>query len=67
MTYKQQLGHVFNNEMHVCGYVNDTILIQSSAGKPMRKYKLYENDKGVFFNYQGKPKYVQTKEVEVMN
>lgn len=58
MNYKQQLGHLFNDKMHVCGYKNDKILVQSEAGKPMRQYSIYEDSIGTFFNYKGDRKYV---------
>lgn len=54
------IGHIIDGhrEMHVCGYEGNSILIQAHSGAPMRKYTLYRNSKGVYFNHKNKRIYL---------
>jgi hypothetical protein len=58
--YRQFAGHCLpnNKALHVCGYESSHILIQEKAGAKMKKRRLYETGKGIYFNHKNKREYV---------
>lgn len=63
MSYLNYVGHICESEfsyIHVCGYEGaNKILIQTEAGAEMKKLKLYKNNKGNYFNLDGKRVYMR--------
>lgn len=58
----KQLGYVTNKQgIHVCGYKDDKIIIQTEIGidTPLKTLKLYTNKKGQYFNLEGKRVYLK--------
>lgn len=61
MTIKQ-LGYVTDKQgIHVCGYKDSKIIIQTEIGidTPLKTLKLYTNKKGQYFNLEGKRVYLK--------
>ena len=61
MTIKQ-LGYVTTKSgLHVCGYKGSKIIIQTEVGEntPLKTLKLYTNNKGQYFNYEGSRVYLK--------
>lgn len=62
MSYRQFRGYCLDDKsVFVCGYEGMTILIQCTAKgiKKPKKYGLYSNKKGTYFNLKGKRVYVE--------
>lgn len=57
-------GYILENKnLFVCGFEGYThVLFQLETSKP-RRAKLYTNNKGIYFTFEGKRQYVQTNEV----
>lgn len=60
MNFKNVLGHCIKSHswLHVCGYEKNRILFQTESGGKMRKARLQESTKGVFFTLKNKRIYI---------
>jgi hypothetical protein len=62
---KNMVGYCLKDEegyqikLHVCGYLNNKVLIQDKAGMEPKQYTVYENSKGNYFNFKGERIYLR--------
>jgi len=60
MDYRKQLGYVLKNkDIHICGYNDEYVTIQDKSDRVIKSFKMYDNSKGIYFNYGGKRMYVK--------
>jgi hypothetical protein len=60
MLNKNMLGYCIpgNNNLHVCGYEGNKILVQEKVGEKIKKLYIYKNSKGYYFVLKGKRIYL---------
>ena len=62
--FRNFVGYCLENarNIHVCGYDKNRILFQIEGGK-MKKSRMYENSKGVYFTVNSKRIYIVSEGV----
>lgn len=57
--FRNHLGYITDdNRIHICGYEGNKVLFQAHGSEKVRKVKIYESTKGVYFNVNQERVYI---------